>query len=74
MKTESTSRRRITPIKKRDPNCYEHKVAKITRWHDRLTTLRKKSQKENPNTKVLVKRKELLPLAHYIDQIKKVMK
>ncbi len=65
---------RKTPIKQRSNNCYNRKVAKITKWHNKLTEYRsnpKGNNLINPNTKQEPKRKELKDLSYYIEKIKK---
>jgi hypothetical protein len=64
-------KRRHTPIKKRSQSCYSRKVAKITRWLNRLLNWRK-NEIINPNTKQPTKRKELKKLSEYIDLLKPV--
>ncbi len=60
MRKSDNVRRRSTPTKKRSIECYNKKINKITNWYAKLI----QSRKDN-------KRKELLPLQHYIDKIKK---
>jgi hypothetical protein len=61
-----------TPIKKRDSDCYQKKVRRITAWYNRLVELREDEADINPNTKSANKRKELKPLDFYISKVKKV--
>lgn len=60
--------------KKRDIDCYNRKMIIMTNWYEHLVKSREKPQKENPNTKLYPKRKELLPLQYYLDRIKKPTK
>lgn len=59
-------------LKKRSSNAYEKKVRRITVWYNHLLEERKK-EVINPNTKEVVKRKELKPLDYYIGKIKKAV-
>ena len=73
--TKQITHRKETPVKKRDSDCYQKKVRRITAWYNRLVELRKKPVKENEDKehtdKTLRKRKQLQNLEYYIDKIKK---
>lgn len=56
-------------LKKRGSNAYEKKVRRITAWYNHLLKEREK-EVVNPNTKEVIKRKELKPLQEYISKIK----
>jgi hypothetical protein len=71
MKNAQIVKRRATSIKKRSSSCYDRKVKKVTDWHNRLKRFREEPQRENPNTNLFPKRKELIPLEYYIEKIKK---
>lgn len=66
------TRRKETPVKKRDGNCYRNKVEEVTHWYNKLVENRKK-EVINPNNKLPIKLKELKPLEWYLDKIKKVV-
>ena len=71
-KKNKTIRRKETPVKLRDGNCYANKVEEITHWYNNLVENRKK-ETINPNTKLPIKLKELKSLDWYLDKIKKVV-
>jgi len=72
MKEKSIStKRRLTPVKKRSSLCYNKKVEGVTKWYNRLESIRKEPAQVNPNTKQPAKRRELKPLEEYVSKIKK---
>jgi hypothetical protein len=76
-KKNKTVHRKETPVKKRDSNCYQKKVNKVTKWYNKLVENRKKeiepnTDKNHPD-KLLRKRVELKDLQFYLDKIKKAV-
>jgi len=73
MKKEKTLvKRRSTPVKKRSSAVYNKKVARITKWYNRVLKIRETPAIINKNTKVPSYRKELKPLDFYISKIRKI--
>ena len=72
-KKNKTIRRKETPVKLRDGNCYSNKVAEVTHWYNELLENRKTEPKINPHNNLPYKRAELKDLQFYLDKIKKVV-